>query len=168
MKVLVATESRHGATAEIGQAIADVLERDGHEVEQRRLHEVDTVMPYEAFVLGSGIYMGSWLRPAREFLHEHAECLSIRPTWLFSSGPVGERTGDGFEADALVALVHARDHQLFGGRLDSSLLALRERTVTKLLRVSDGDYRAWESVIAWATAIARTLAENPQPLAGRS
>ena len=172
MKVLVASESRHGSTTEIAAAIAEVLESEGHQVEQRRMVDVETVFPYDAYVLGSAVYRGSWERAARRFLDEHAELLATRPTWLFSSGPVGhpahDATSDVFGAEELVELVDARDHQLFGGKLDSAQLGLRERAVTRLLRVPDGDYRAWESVVAWATAISRTLADSRQEPVARS
>ena len=41
-------------------------------------------------VLGSAVYAGRWLEPAREYAATHAGGLRTRPTWLFSSGPIGE------------------------------------------------------------------------------
>lgn len=45
---------------------------------------------YDAVVLGSAVYVGRWLEPARELVDAHAEELAARPTWLFSSGPIGD------------------------------------------------------------------------------
>ena len=36
-------------------------------------------------VIGSAIYMGRWLKTAREFVSEHVAELSAVPVWLFSS-----------------------------------------------------------------------------------
>ena len=125
------------------------------------MEDVDTVFPYDAYVLGSAVYMGGWLRGANHFLAEHGELISTRPTWLFSSGPIGrpplEAAADSFDAVELVDLTRARDHRQLGGKLDKEHLSLRERMMAGLLRVPGGDYREWDAVTAWATAIARAL-----------
>jgi menaquinone-dependent protoporphyrinogen oxidase len=161
MTVLVAFASKHGATEEIARSIGEVLDAQGLTVEVKRMEDVDTVLPYDAFVLGSAIYMGNWLRDARSFVDEHAEALALRPTWLFSSGPIGSppdpTASDSFEIPDLVSTTHARGHQLFGGKLDKAELGLAERALAGALRVPAGDYRQWAVVAAWATAIARTL-----------
>jgi menaquinone-dependent protoporphyrinogen oxidase len=158
-KVLVATASRHGATDEIAQVVGEVLAGTGLDVSVKPMSEVDALTPYDAYVLGSAIYVGRWLREARSFVDEHAELLMTRPTWLFSSGPVGDgrASADPFDPSELMAQTQARDHCLIGGRLDSNLLGLRERAVVKLVHAEDGDHREWDTVAAWATAIARTL-----------
>lgn len=161
MTVLVASASRHGSTAEIAQAIGEVLGSQGVEVEVKRMEDVDTVMPYDGFVLGSAVYMGNWLRVARDFVEEHGHVIARRPTWLFSSGPIGSpphpAASDGFDLTAIVEATHAREHHLFGGRLDKDHLRPLERALTGALHVPGGDYREWDAVAAWATAIARVL-----------
>ena len=52
--------------------------------------EVGAVEEFDAVVLGSAVYMGQWMRPARELAERSAAALAARPVWLFSSGPVGE------------------------------------------------------------------------------
>jgi menaquinone-dependent protoporphyrinogen oxidase len=162
MTVLVAFASKHGATAEIAQAIGEVLESQGVAVEVRRMEEIDSVMPYDALVLGSAIYMGNWLRVARDFVDGHAEAISQRPTWLFSSGPIAGRPAgnDEFDGSAIVEATHAREHHVFGGRLDRDRLGLMERAITSVLHAPSGDYREWDAAAAWATAIARALVEE--------
>lgn len=161
MTVLVASASKHGATEEIAAAIGEVLAAQGVPVEVRRMEDVDTVMPYEAYVLGSAVYMGGWLRSARHFVDEHAELLALRPTWLFSSGPVGSpphpAADEAFDIADLIKKTRAREHHLFGGKLDKHDLGLAERALAGALRVPGGDYREWDAVAAWATAIARAL-----------
>jgi menaquinone-dependent protoporphyrinogen oxidase len=160
MKVLVASASRHGATDELAHAIGEALAVQGITVDVRRMEDVDTVMPYNAFVLGSAVYLGSWLRVARQFVDEHAEVLALRPTWLFSSGPVGSpetAENDSFNPADLLEKTRARDHHLFGGKLDKSTLGLAERAFTGALGLPEGDHREWHAVTAWSIAIARAL-----------
>ena len=159
-KVLVATASRHGATDEIAHVIGEVLADSGLDVSVQPMREVSELEPYDAYVLGSAIYLGNWLREAVSFVDEHHELLAARPTWLFSSGPVGDALpADPFDPRGLLELTRARDHCLVGGRLDSHALGLRERAVVKLVRAEDGDHREWDTVAAWATAIARRVNE---------
>jgi menaquinone-dependent protoporphyrinogen oxidase len=88
MRVLVTAASRHGATAEIAQAIGDALCGRGLDVTVMPVEDVSTVEPYGAVVLGSAVYAGHWLRPASAFVATHTRALASRPVWLFSSGPV--------------------------------------------------------------------------------
>ena len=74
-QVLVASASKHGATDEIAPAIGDVLLAHGLSVDVKSMEDVDTAFPYEAYVLGSAVYMGSWLRTAKRFLDLHAELI---------------------------------------------------------------------------------------------
>ncbi len=128
MTVLVAFSSKHGATEEIARSIGEILDGQGLTVEVRRVEDVDTVLPYSAFVVGSAVYMGRWTRGARKFVDGHAELLARQPTWLFSSGPIGSPSDsperDSLDVGKLVAATHARDHQLFSGKLDTAELGL--------------------------------------------
>jgi menaquinone-dependent protoporphyrinogen oxidase len=158
--VLVAFASRHGATDELAHAIGHELSHTGLSVDVRPMEDVDALDEYSALVLGSAVYMGSWMPAAREFLERHQEEIADRPTWLFSSGPIGEFPADGpdgFDASSLVAATHPRDHHLFGGKLDHRSLGLQERMISCLVGAPSGDYRDWAIVAAWATAISRAL-----------
>ena len=158
--ILVAFASRHGSTAELARAIGDGLATHGFEVEVCPMTDVDTVYPYGAYVLGSAVYMGGWLPAARAFLVWHSELIAERPTWLFSSGPVsglGTTEADDALGRALLAETHARDHRLFGGKLDHAGLNRRERFVGRLVGARDGDSRDWDSAVAWAAEIGGSL-----------
>jgi menaquinone-dependent protoporphyrinogen oxidase len=165
MTVLVAAASGHGSTAEIAAWIGAELAENGLEVEVRDLGEVTDLERYDALVLGSGVYLGQWLRTARSFLDEHATELAQRPTWLFSSGPI---VGDPPPADdpnalradlveTLLEATHAREHKLFPGKLDKSDLSWCERIAVRCAHAREGDYRDRHAVEEWADAIARDL-----------
>jgi menaquinone-dependent protoporphyrinogen oxidase len=168
MRVLVTAASKHGATNEIAKRIGAVLAAHGVEVEVKQLQEVSGLGGYQAVVLGSGIYLGKWLKEARRFVEVHAAELAQRPTWLFASGsivgdpPVGDdpnAMGAGL-AEWLVATTQARELKLFAGKLDLGRLGLAERASVRLAHASEGDYRDWQAIDAWAAAIAHQLQQG--------
>lgn len=161
MTVLVAAASRHGATQEIAAAIGRVLAERGIDVEVKSVGNVADPAAFRAFVLGSAVYLGNWLEPARRFVDVHGDVLSTRPTWLFSSGPVGDppkpRADTAVQLAAIVATTRAREHRLFNGRLDTSLLSFGERALVRAVRASEGDFRDWDAIRAWAEQVAAEL-----------
>lgn len=165
MTVLVAAASKHGATDEIAARIGTELVEPGVEADVKKLADVTDLRGYDAFVLGSGIYLGNWLKEARGFVDTHAAELTERPTWLFASGSIGGdppvaddpnalRTG---LAERLVETRHAREHELFAGKLDKTKLGLMEKAAVRCAHAVEGDYRDWEAIDDWAAAIAREL-----------
>ena len=160
MKVLVTAASKHGATAEIASIIGAVLETEHIDADVRAPGEVGRLEEYDAVVLGSGVYAGHWLRPAKEFVDRHVDELRERPLFLFSSGPVGEpprETDEPAEIDALDAATHPVDHQIFGGRLTPSQLGPFEKLVIKVVKAPMLDDRPWDEISDWAKEIARYL-----------
>lgn len=161
MKVLVAAASRYGATQEIAEAIGRVLTDHGLDVEVARAEGLDDVTRYDAVVLGSAVYMGNWLAPARRFVEEYGEELASRPTWLFSSGPLGSplrpQENDAVHIDPIWAKTAAIEHRIFGGKLDKRELSFSERAVMHAVRAPEGDFRDWDDISAWAASIAETL-----------
>jgi menaquinone-dependent protoporphyrinogen oxidase len=162
MRVLVTAASRHGATHEIATAIADGLARRGLDAEARPAEGLSSLDGYDAYVIGSAVYVGRWLTPARELVETHAEALSERPVWLFSSGPLGppealKPEGDPVDADDLVQTAAALDHRVFAGRLDRSLLGLGEKAVVIAVRAPEGDFRDWAAIDDFAAEVAAHL-----------
>jgi menaquinone-dependent protoporphyrinogen oxidase len=174
MTVLVTAASKHGATRQIGETIARVLDEHGVSAEFVDLDDVRDLGRYEAVVLGSAVYLGKWLKEARSFVDAHAGDLAERPTWLFSSGPiVGDppKRDPADEAAGRRALetAHAREHKLFAGKVDKSELGLLEKAAVRAAHASEGDYRDWDEIERWATEIAAQLrtATEPATLEGR-
>jgi menaquinone-dependent protoporphyrinogen oxidase len=160
MAVLVAVASKYGATREIADAIGQMLAEQSIEAEVANVGEVGSVSSYEAVVLGSAVYVGHWLEPARTFVDEHTDELSGRPTWLFSSGPIGSPPRPAEEAvqiSELVAATGARGHRVFAGKLDKSKLSFGERAVVFAFRAEEGDFRNWDEIAGWAAEIATAL-----------
>jgi menaquinone-dependent protoporphyrinogen oxidase len=168
MTVLVAAGTKHGATGEIADRIGADLAELGLDVDVLALNDVRDVSGYQAVVLGSAIFYGTWMKQARAFVDAHADELAARPTWLFASGPV---TGDPPRADdpnairrslvdKLLAATRAREHTLFAGKLDPSTLTLAEKLPIRMVHAREGDWRDWKAVDEWAATIANQLTEH--------
>jgi menaquinone-dependent protoporphyrinogen oxidase len=163
LRVLVVVASKHGATAEIGTALAraiadsDVGRAAGLEAMCLPVEQRPDPAPYAAVVLGSAVYVGRWLEPAREYATAHAAALRARPVWLFSSGPIGEPpfpADEPHDVGALTPLTGARGHRVFPGRLEKNRLSFGERAMVTAMRAPLGDFRDWDAVRAWGNEIA--------------
>lgn len=172
MKVLVAAASRYGATQRIAETIGRVLTDHGLDVKVARAEGFDDVTLYDAVVLGSAVYMGSWLPAARRFVEEYGEELARRPTWLFSSGPLGSplrpQEDEAVHIAPIWAKTSAIEHRLFGGKLDKRELSFSERAVMHAVRAPEGDFRDWDDISAWAASIAETLVTSDRASAKRA
>ena len=115
-RVLVVVASRHGATAEIGAALARSIQesrRRGLAVVPMPVDQRPDPAAFDAVVVGSAVYAGEWLEPAREYVTTHADVLRTRPLWLFSSGPIGDPPfplDEPYDVAALTHLTGARGH----------------------------------------------------------
>jgi menaquinone-dependent protoporphyrinogen oxidase len=160
MKVLVTAASKYGATAEIASTIGTVLAEQGHDTTVLPPEQVDAVDHYGAVVLGSAVYAGHWLKPARELVGRSGSALTARPVWLFSSGPVGDPPKpeeDPVDVADILEATEARDHRLFAGKLMKKQLSFPDRAITAALRVPEGDFRDWAEIKDWASGIADAL-----------
>jgi menaquinone-dependent protoporphyrinogen oxidase len=174
MTVLVAYATRHGSTAGIAERIAADLRGAGVAAEARSVDDVRDVATYEAFVVGGAAYMFHWLREATGFVKRHRTVLAARPTWLFSSGPVGtdlvDKDGrDIFEVTRpkefpeLVTMIRPRGERVFLGAWDRSAppVGMAERFMRLMPAMKDsmpeGDFRDWAAIDAWAAEIAGDL-----------
>lgn len=182
-RVLVVFGSRHGGTRGIAERIGEVLRTEGLNADVVPADRAGDIRDADAFVVGSGVYIGSWLKDAVEFLERNAATLATRPLWLFSSGPLPgstKETGADPLSDALgptegpgsgghrkilelTALVHPRDHHVFLGAYDPNdpPRSMTERIVRMMPASKNilpaGDFRDWDNIEAWARSIAASL-----------
>ena len=176
-RVLVTAASKHGATAELATFLAGCLQETAA---GRRCGLSAVAVPvdrqpdparYDAVVLASAVYAGRWLEPARHYAAEHAAALRSRPVWLMSSGPIGEPPfppDEPHDAEPIRAMVGARGHRVFPGRLDKHLLGIGERAMVTAMRAPVGDFRDWEAVRTWAEEVAQEMTGLTSPHDGRA
>ncbi len=161
MNILVTAASKHGSTLEIATAIGAELRQAGHVVDVVDVRQNPALAGYDTAVIGSAIYMGSWLAEAHTFIEANQAALAQMPVWLFSSGPLGAENpqpeGDPAQLPELLDLTQARGHQIFVGSLDKSDLGMMEKMMVKAVKAPYGDFRDWEVIRAWAREIAAAL-----------
>ncbi|MEU6378722.1 flavodoxin domain-containing protein [Streptomyces sp. NPDC046909] len=159
-KVLVAYGTTNGSTARIAEAVAAVLRKEGFTAEALPAGAVARVTPYDAVVLGGGLYAGRWQKDARRFARRHGRDLAGLPLWLFSSGPLDASAS---ERDippvpgvrkAMIRL-DAREHITFGGCLEEGAKGRMARMI--LRSGKGGDFRDFDGIEEWARKIADEL-----------
>jgi menaquinone-dependent protoporphyrinogen oxidase len=160
MRVLVSAASRHGSTAEIATRIAEVLGRTPQiAVVVAAPADVASLDGFDAYVIGSAVYMGRWLTDARELIHRMSGSAD-HPVWLFSSGPIGDPPKPAeqtIDVGDIVDATGAREHRSFAGSLRRDRLGFAERAVVAALHAPYGDFRDWDAIDAWAVNIATSL-----------
>jgi len=167
VQILVAYATKYGATAEIAEKIGQVLREAGLRTDVLPADRVSDLTPYQAVVLGSAVYIGQWRKEAVKFLKANETVLAEKPVWLFSSGPTGE--GDPVELvqgwrfpgklQPIADRIQPRDVAVFHGAVDVGKLNFIEKRMLKTVKAPIGDFRDWDAITSWATAIADELKE---------
>lgn len=187
-RALVVHASRHGGTTGIAERIAEVLRTSGVDATLAPAADMLDPEPFDACVIGGGVYMGSWVKEGTEYLERYAPMLAARPVWLFSSGPLlgstkeskdpavdpienalgpaeGPGSGGRRRIEELAARIHPRGHRVFAGAFDPKdpPKSMSERLVRMMPAskgvLPPGDFREWPAIEAWAREIATALAE---------
>ena len=168
IQVLVAYATKYGATAEIAEKIGQVLRQAGLRTDVLPTDRVSDLTPYKAVVLGSAVYIGKWRKEAVKFLQANEKMLAERQVWLFSSGPTGE--GDPVELvngwrfpkalQPIADRIQPRDIAVFHGNVNMKKLNFIEKWMIKNVKAPLGDFRDWDAITSWATAIADVLKEE--------
>ena len=164
-KILVAYASKYGATEGIAQKIGEVLTSAGWQVDVLPAERAKNLESYTAVVLGSGVYIGKWLKDAAKFLEANENALAQRPVWLFSSGPL--EAGDPVALlkgwliptglQPVVDRIQPRQITVFHGCVDMEKLNFIDKFMLTNIKSPVGDYRDWDAISAWAEGIAAAL-----------
>lgn len=167
-QVLVVYATKYGATADIAEKIGQVLHQAGLRTDVLPAGRVSDLTPYSAVVLGSAVYIGKWLKEAEKFLQANEKALVERQVWLFSSGPTGK--GDPVELvrgwrfpvalQPIADRIQPRDIAVFHGSANVKKLNLIEKRMLSIVKAPLGDFRDWEAITSWATAIADVLRQE--------
>lgn len=156
MKVLVTYGSKRGGTAGIAETIADELRQQGLEVDLAPAEQASRPDAYDAVIIGGALYGNRWHHAASHYVRHNYGSLRKRPSYLFSSGPLGEEFSHHNappvpELRLLGARIETREHVTFGGRLEPHPHGLMARLLAETL---SGDWRDAEEERAWARKVA--------------
>ncbi|GKQ37909.1 flavodoxin domain-containing protein [Streptomyces sp. A012304] len=162
--VLVAYGTTNGSTAQIAETIAGVLREEGLTVHTADAGSVTSVEPYDAVIVGGGLYAGRWHKDARRFVRRHRRTLAHRPLWFFSSGPLDRSASERdippvSGVSKAMTRLDARGHITFGGRLEEGAKGLVAGMI--LRSGKGGDFRDFHQIETWAAHIADEVVDAP-------
>jgi menaquinone-dependent protoporphyrinogen oxidase len=163
-RTLVAYASRAGSTAEVAEAVGQVLRDLGVDVDVRSVKEVADVSDYDALILGSAIWAGKPLPEMLRFAAKHRDAMSGIPVAYFIQcdllreyTPAHRQAALGYVAP-LRKLHEPVSVGLFAGRRDfSNVHPLLTWVLKHVFRLVEGDFRDWEQIRAWAATVAAQL-----------
>lgn len=166
MKVLVAYATKSGCTAGVAEAVGMTLAGHDMSVDVVPVEDAGDPSVYDAVIVGSGVRAGSWHGAAREWVTANAEVLIARPTAFFTccltmAAEPGKREEVHAYTDALITEtgVEPLGIGLFAGWNQPKSFSFLERSILKLMKAPEGDFRDFEAVGEWADGIASRLAE---------
>ncbi|RAG87306.1 flavodoxin [Streptacidiphilus pinicola] len=166
-RILVAYAGRAGATAEIAEWLGERLRHQAEPFEVTVAEASDDLDPtgYDAVVLGSALYEGHWLRPARHFARRHRHDLADVWVWTFSSGPLDDSATTReitvtHSAERASHRLGARDHLTFGGRLAPDAQGWLAHTMVE--SGHGGDFRDRDQIDGYADQIGGELSVLPR------
>ncbi|HEY3610627.1 MAG TPA: flavodoxin domain-containing protein [Pseudonocardiaceae bacterium] len=165
MRVLVAYGSRNGATAGLARMIGTALLARGLDTEVLAADDVYGLAGFDAVIVAGALYYGRWHRAARSFVRRLADELRQMPVWLVSSGPLDDSATTTEippvpQVRLLSAVIGAREHVTFGGRLATDAIGFPARAMA---RTRSGDWRDATQVRDWSQSVAEELLSRLVP-----
>ncbi len=170
--ILVGYASVHGSTAEIAHYIGQILAEKHFSVSVQSVTEIKSLESYDAYVLGTPVQTGMWLKPMLSFIHRNRDTLATCPVFAWMTcvrilEPGGfDHAMQHYVPPDLYRLPMLRDLQIFPGRLRPEDLNSDERWTIYLRydgaeKMSNlrGDFRDWGHIKEWAEHIAAQLIE---------
>jgi menaquinone-dependent protoporphyrinogen oxidase len=163
--VLVAYGTTNGSTAQIAEAVAEVLRKEGLTAETRPAQSVTSLAPYDAVVVGGGLYAGRWQKDARRFVRRERQALSRLPVWFFSSGPLDASASERDippvrGVQRTMNRLGVRGHVTFGGCLEEGAKGRIARMIVR--NGKGGDFRDFAAIEEWAAHVGAELTGAPE------
>lgn len=162
-KVLVTYATRAGSTGEVAQAISERLCTLGFDAEVRPVATVNSLVGFQAVVLGSAIRYSAWLPEMLKFIESQRSALAALPLAIFTTHMQAlddsdtSRNTRATYNQAVRALVTPREEVFFAGKVDPATLSFFERLAVKMVKSPIGDKRDWGRIRSWADSVAAKL-----------
>ena len=181
-RILVTYGTKYGSTAEIATRVRQRLTAVGFDTDVLHANYGIDVAKYDALVVGSPMYAGTWLPDPSLLLVVNKEHVEKLPIALFSVGMIDlKHPGKlGEEHDAWVQKAFVDEgielnvvaKGVFNGSYSLGNLPWWMRCIESILRITPrGDHRDWQLIEQWAdeaaeamrSVLARHAAEESDP-----
>lgn len=175
MKVLVAYATAHGSTTEVAERMAEIFQENDLIVDVENVENIQSVAGYDAYVIGTAIHAGNWLKEAHKFVVDFADELALKPSycWVTCIRILESRGYDwvlnNYMPPWLVTTLDIRELTAFSGKLALEEVSLDEEWTLAIkydgqrsARDHDGDYRDWNIIRDWSESIAKKIKALPQ------
>lgn len=166
-RVMVVYGTKSGCTKGIAERMGEVLLAKGIDVDVAGAEGAASPVGYDAVIVGSGVRAGTWHSAAREWVKFNADALTSVPVAMFTCGlttandPSKESEVRAF-TDALLEEtgVVPVSRAVFAGWNEPSSFSFVERSVMKLMKAPQGDFRDMDAVAAWTESVLPDLRVN--------
>jgi menaquinone-dependent protoporphyrinogen oxidase len=165
---LVTYASKAGSTTEIAERIAKNLSAKGLVVDFLPIEKVKDLTAYQSVVVGSAIRAGNLLSGAKTFILKHQSELQQKHFSLFivclTMKDDTKENCDTVSAylEPIRSQVKPDKEGLFAGAINMRTLGFIERTMMKVMKATDGDYRDWDTIDTWSQELAQELSAQPE------
>lgn len=163
MKTLVVYGTKSGCTAGVAEQIGKTLTERGVATEVFTAEDAPEASGYDSVIVGSGIRAGQWHGSAKGWLETNAASLKERPVALFSCclsmSDDGKRDEVIAYADPLIEAtgITPVDVGAFAGWNQPKSFSFLERSILKLMKAPEGDFRDMSAVAEWTETVAATF-----------
>lgn len=162
--VLVVYGTGTGCTAGVAEKIGESLAAHGVEVTVAPAADKPDAAAFDAVIVGSGIRAGAWHKPVAEWVRGNADALKQRPVAFFTAcltlAAEPEKTDEvRAYTDTLIAEtgVEPAAYGLFAGWNEPKKFSFIERTILKMMKAPEGDFRDFAAIGEWADEAAERL-----------
>jgi menaquinone-dependent protoporphyrinogen oxidase len=161
-RVLISYASRCGSTGGVAEAMGQVLCGMGASADIRLVANVNDLSPYHAVIVGSAIRRGKWLPEAVGFVKDNLDILGRLPIAYFVVCLTMKDNTAENRSKVMAYLDPVRKEApkiqpvavgLFPGAVNFGKLSFVDTMMLKAKGVSEGDYRDWPAVKAWASTV---------------
>jgi menaquinone-dependent protoporphyrinogen oxidase len=165
-KILIIYAGNYDSTKEIAQFIAGIISEMGGNIEVRSVDEHPGIASYDAVIIGSAARMDKLLGKTLRFARRRANDIRQKTTAYFvtcitmkNDTPENREKARGF-LQPLCQIKEPVGIGLFGGKLEYNRIGFLWKTLArqdKTGTMAEGDFRNWEQIKAWATAVGDKL-----------
>jgi menaquinone-dependent protoporphyrinogen oxidase len=159
-KVLVVYGTATGCTWEVAERMGKVI--FGKRISGDVAPAADAPSPggYDAVIVGSGVRAGNWHQPVKDWVAKNAAALKDMPVAFFTVClTMAQDPSKAAEVrsytDALIAETGVKpvDIGLFAGFNEPKRFPFFQRTILKMMKAPEGDFREWDKIEEWAGEI---------------